>query len=636
MVNEDPHHTYIIDHTVPPTRHHPHPPLHPTVEEVTDRVRRRSLPGRTAYLEQVDRARAAAADRPRRSDLACSNLAHSMAACPPAHKELMSAGTAADIAIVTSYNDLLSAHQPFETYPGTIRRAVAAAGGVAQVAGGVPAMCDGVTQGRPGMELSLLSRDVIALSTAIALSHDVFDGVLLLGVCDKIAPGMLAGALAFGDLPAMFVPSGPMEPGIPNEEKSHVRERFAAGEVGREVLLEAESRAYHGPGTCTFYGTANSNQMVLEVMGLHLPGSTFVNPATPLREALTQAAARRIVEISSGEDTLPLGHLVDERAVVNGIVGLLATGGSTNLTMHLVSVAAAAGITITWDDFDALSAAVPLLARVYPNGPADINRFHAAGGLGFVIGQLLDAGLLHPDVATVAGEGLDAYRFEPGLDGDRLVWRPAATESLDPRVLRPVTDPFTAQGGLRIVDGNLGRAVMKVSSVADEHRVVEAPARVFSDQLEVHEAFTAGELDRDVVVVCRFQGPHAVGMPELHKLTPLLGVLQGRGHHVALVTDGRMSGASGRIPIAMHVSPEAARGGAIAQVRDGDVIRVDSVAGTLDVVSDPVFADRPAAGAPAAATHARGTGRELFSALRQAVGDAESGASIFPSPAAAG
>lgn len=633
MVTVDPAPQYRIDHTIPPVERVKKTPLHATVASVTERIRQRSRPGRQAYLARIEAA--ASVSRPHRTDLACSNLAHSMAACSPAHKRLMSGSTGVDIAIVTSYNDVLSAHQPFETYPARIRGVVAQAGGIAQVAGGVPAMCDGVTQGRPGMELSLLSRDVIAMSTAIALSHDVFDGVLLLGICDKIAPGMLAGALSFGQLPTMFVPSGPMTSGIDNEEKSHIRERFAAGQIGRAELLEAESRAYHAPGTCTFYGTANSNQMVLEIMGLHLPGSTFINPDTPLRDALTEAAARRIVEISAAGSQVPLGRLVDERAIVNGLVGLLATGGSTNLTMHLVLVAAAAGITITWDDFAELSAVVPLLARVYPNGPADINRFQAAGGLGFVVGQLLDAGLLHNDVLTVAGTGLDAYRFEPGLDDDALVWRPAPTQSLDEDVLRPVARPFTPEGGLKILDGNLGRAVMKVSSVSDEHRVVQAPARVFSDQAQVQEAFSAGELDHDVVVVCRFQGPHAVGMPELHKLTPLLGILQGRGHRVALVTDGRMSGASGRIPIAMHVCPEAARDGAIATVRDGDVIRVDSIAGTLDVVSDPAFDRRPAVQAPADLAGVTGTGRELFAALRRAVGSAEAGASIFPAPAVA-
>lgn len=633
MVTVDPAPQYRIDHTIPPVEQVKKTPLHATVASVTERIRQRSRPGRQAYLARIEAA--ASVSRPHRTDLACSNLAHSMAACSPAHKRLMSGSTGVDIAIVTSYNDVLSAHQPFETYPARIRGVVAQAGGIAQVAGGVPAMCDGVTQGRPGMELSLLSRDVIAMSTAIALSHDVFDGVLLLGICDKIAPGMLAGALSFGQLPTMFVPSGPMTSGIGNEEKSHIRERFAAGQIGRAELLEAESRAYHAPGTCTFYGTANSNQMVLEIMGLHLPGSTFINPDTPLRDALTEAAARRIVEISAAGSQVPLGRLVDERAIVNGLVGLLATGGSTNLTMHLVLVAAAAGITITWDDFAELSAVVPLLARVYPNGPADINRFQAAGGLGFVVGQLLDAGLLHNDVLTVAGTGLDAYRFEPGLDDDALVWRPAPTQSLDEDVLRPVARPFTPEGGLKILDGNLGRAVMKVSSVSDEHRVVQAPARVFSDQAQVQEAFSAGELDHDVVVVCRFQGPHAVGMPELHKLTPLLGILQGRGHRVALVTDGRMSGASGRIPIAMHVCPEAARDGAIATVRDGDVIRVDSIAGTLDVVSDPAFDRRPAVQAPADLAGVTGTGRELFAALRRAVGSAEAGASIFPAPAVA-
>lgn len=607
-------------------------PRHPVIQAVTDTIRQRSRATRTAYLERLETELATAAGGRRRTGLGCPNLAHGMAACSPEHKLLLAEEPVADVAIVTAYNDVLSAHQPFETYPAALREAVAAAGGVAQVAGGVPAMCDGVTQGRRGMELSLLSRDLIAMSTAVALAHELFDAVLLLGVCDKIAPGMLIGALSFGELPALFVPSGPMTSGLGNAEKTRIRERFAAGEIGRRELLVAESRAYHSPGTCTFYGTANSNQMVLEVMGLHLPGATFVNPGTRLRAALTECAGRRAVEIAdpASPDFAPLGRLVDERAVVNGIVGLLATGGSTNLTMHLVAVAAAAGIQVTWDDFAALSEVVPLLARVYPNGAADINRFQAAGGLGLVIGELLDAGLLHPDVLTVAGRGLDAYRCEPRLDGDRLIWVDAPTKSLDEDVLRTVDRPFTAEGGLKILTGSLGRAVMKVSSVDDEHRVIEAPARVFDDQAQVHEAFAAGELDRDVVVVVREQGPRANGMPELHKLTPLLGILQRRGHRVALVTDGRMSGASGRIPIAMHLSPEAAADGPVSRLRDGDVIRLDSLAGTLEVLvpaqelaaREPVLAERADA-----AVH--GVGRELFTVLRRSLSSPEQGAGVL-------
>lgn len=606
--------------------------LNPTVAAVTEAIRRRSRRGRAAYLTRLESELARTTRERRRAELACPNLAHGMAACSPEHKLLMAEEPVADVAIVTSYNDVLSAHQPFEIYPAQLRSAVAAAGGIAQVAGGVPAMCDGVTQGRRGMDLSLMSRDVIAMATAIALSHELFDAVLLLGVCDKIAPGMLIGALSCGELPALFVPSGPMPSGLGNAEKTRVRERFAAGEVTRRELLEAESQAYHSPGTCTFYGTANSNQMVFEIMGLHLPGSTFVNPGTRLRHALTECVGRRAVEIADPDspDFAPLGRLIDERAVVNGIVGLLATGGSTNLTMHLVAVAAAAGIAVTWDDFAALSEVTPLLVRVYPNGHADINRFQAAGGLGLVIGQLLDAGLLHPDVLTVAGRGLDAYRSEPRLDADRLIWADAPVESLDEDVLRPFGRPFTAEGGLKILDGNLGRAVMKVASVDDDHRVVEAPARVFASQADVHEAFTAGELDRDVVVVVREQGPRANGMPELHKLTPILGILQRRGHHVALVTDGRMSGASGRIPIAMHLSPEAAAGGPIARVHDGDVIRLDSLTGDLSVgLSGEALASRAPVLAGDVGATAYGVGRELFGVLRQAMTSPENGAGVL-------
>lgn len=626
---------FDIPATTPTIRRHTTAQLDPTVDAVTERLRRRSRATRTAYLDRLEAEAAAAAGGRRRTGLGCPNLAHGMAACSPEHKLLLAEEPVPDVAIVTAYNDVLSAHQPFETYPAVLREAVGRAGGVAQVAGGVPAMCDGVTQGRRGMELSLLSRDVIAMSTAIALSHELFDAVLLLGVCDKIAPGMLIGALSFGELPALFVPSGPMTSGLGNAEKTRIRERFAAGEIGRRELLEAESRAYHSPGTCTFYGTANSNQMVFEVMGLHLPGATFVNPGSRLRAALTECAGRRAVEIAdpASPDFVPLGRLVDERAIVNGLVGLLATGGSTNLTMHLVAVAAAAGIAVTWDDFAALSGVVPLLARVYPNGPADINRFQAAGGLGLVIGGLLDAGLLHPDVLTVAGHGLDAYRCEPRLDGDRLVWADAPTESLDEDVLRTAERPFATEGGLRILTGNLGRAVMKVSSVDDEHRVIEAPARVFNGQAQVHEAFAAGELDRDVVVVVREQGPRANGMPELHKLTPLLGILQRHGHRVALVTDGRMSGASGRVPIAMHLSPEAAADGPVARLRDGDVIRLDSLTGALEalVPAEELAAREPVLSGRADAV-AHGTGRELFSVLRRAMSSPESGAGVLGLP----
>ncbi len=491
-------------------------------------------------------------------------------------------------------------------------------------------MCDGITQGQPGMELSLFSRDVIAMATAVALSHNTFDAGLCLGVCDKIVPGLLIGALHFGHLPFVFVPAGPMPSGIPNEEKARVRQQYAAGEVGRDALLESEARSYHSPGTCTFYGTANSNQMLMEVMGLHMPGAAFVNPNTPLRDALTVSAAQRVVDlIDGGEAYTPVGRVVDERAIVNAVVGLLATGGSTNHTMHLVAIAAAAGIRLTWDDFDALSRVVPLLARVYPSGSADVNQFHDAGGMGFVVRELLDAGLLHEDVLTVAGSrGLRHYAEAPVLAEGRAAWEPAVAESRDDSVLRPAGEPFSADGGLRVLDGNLGRAVIKVSAVAEEHRVIEAPARVFDDQAEVLEAFRAGELDGDLVAVVRFQGPRANGMPELHKLTPELGVLQKRGYKVALVTDGRMSGASGKVPAAIHVTPECVSGGALAKVRDGDIVRVDAESGRLEaLVDDAEWSARVPAPTPTAAQH--GMGRELFVALRGAASGAEDGARTF-------
>jgi len=599
-------------------------PMHPVVAEVTDRIASRSEVSRSAYL---DRIRAAAGRGPARGELGCGNLAHGFAACGPADKLTLRRAVQPNVAIVSAYNDMLSAHQPLETFPAVLKDAVRGAGGVAQFAGGVPAMCDGITQGLDGMQLSLFSRDVVAMATAVALSHDMFDGALLLGVCDKIVPGLVIGALSFGHLPVLLVPAGPMTSGLPNAEKSQVRQLFAEGKVGRDELLAAEAASYHGPGTCTFYGTANSNQLLMEVMGLHLPGASFVNPGTPLREALTVAAAQRVVELTAlGDSYIPVGEVVDERAVVNGVVALLATGGSTNHTMHLVAIAAAAGIELTWDDFAALSAAVPLLTRIYPNGQADVNHFHAAGGTALLIGELLDAGLLHGDVATAAGRGLDAYRREPFLDDGRLAWRDGPRDSLDKDVLRGVADPFAADGGLRMLSGNLGRAVIKSSAVRPEHRVVEAPARVFDDQSEFLAAFEAGEMDRDLVAVVRYQGPQANGMPELHKLTPALGVLQDRGHRVALVTDGRMSGASGKVPAAIHLTPEAAAGGPLARIRNGDVVRLDALAGTLAVqVPDEEFADRPATGrAPGEWT---GTGRELFAAFRAAVGSADRGAS---------
>ncbi|MUL40670.1 phosphogluconate dehydratase [Streptomonospora sp. PA3] len=597
---------------------------HPRIAEVTRRIAQRSAATRNAYLERM---RAAAAEGPARAGLGCANLAHGFAACSPGDKLALGTTAKPDIAIVSAYNDMLSAHQPLADYPALLKEAVAQAGGVAQFAGGVPAMCDGITQGRAGMELSLFSRDVIAMATAVALSHDMFDGALMLGVCDKIVPGLLIGALSFGHLPVVFVPAGPMPSGLPNADKARVRQRHAEGKADRAELLQAESAAYHAPGTCTFYGTANSNQMLMEVMGLHLPGASFEQPGTQLRTALTAEAGRAVTSLTAlGESYTPIGEVVDERAIVNAVVALLATGGSTNHTLHLVAVAQAAGIELTWDDFAALSEVVPLLARMYPNGTADVNRFHAAGGMAFLIGRLLDGGLLHADVATVAGAGLARYRLRPRLTGAGLTWGEEPEESTDTTVLRGTEDPFSADGGLRMVRGNLGRAVVKVSAVAPEHRVVEAPARVFDSQAQLQEAFAAGELDGDLVAVVRFQGPRANGMPELHKLTPPLGVLQDRGHRVALVTDGRMSGASGKVPAAIHVSPEAAAGGALARVRDGDLVRLDPAAGVLEVSGADLQA-RPAA--EPAADSATGTGRELFAAFRAAVGPAERGAGVF-------
>lgn len=614
-------------------------PLHPVVDAVTRRVVARSATTRSAYLERIRAAAAAGpATGPGRADLGCANLAHAVAACGP-DKLTLTASPARNIGIVTAYNDMLSAHQPFETYPARIKAAARAAGGVAQVAGGVPAMCDGITQGRAGMELSLFSRDVIAMSTAIALSHDMFDAAVLLGVCDKIVPGLVMGALSFGHLPVLLAPAGPMTSGMPNKDKARVRQTFAAGEADRAELLRAESASYHGPGTCTFFGTANSNQLLMEVMGLHLPGSSFVNPGTALRDALTDEVARRALD-AAGDPDRAMGAVVDEKAVVNGIVALLATGGSTNHTMHLVAMAAAAGVQITWDDFSDLSAVVPLLARIYPNGSADVNHFHAAGGTALLVRELLDHGLAHDDVRTVDGPGLRRYTREPFLDTGRgsgigsdtgvLVWREGPTESLDKSVLRSVADPFSPDGGLRVLHGNLGRSVVKTSAVEPDHRVVEAPAVVFDDQDDLLAAFAAGELDgRDLVAVVRYQGPRANGMPELHKLTPALGLLQDRGHQVAIVTDGRMSGASGKVPAALHVTPEAAQGGPLRSVRDGDLVRLDTLNGTLSLLVD---ADEFDAREPARPTRpsgpTTGTGRELFGAFRAAVGPADAGATV--------
>ncbi|WP_093172076.1 phosphogluconate dehydratase [Sinosporangium album] len=605
------------------------------IAEVTERILARSAAGRAAYLDRVSRDADAAAERgPARTALGCANLAHGFAACGPADKLDLRGAAKPGVAIVTSYNDMLSAHQPYETYPAVLKAAAREAGAVAQVAGGVPAMCDGITQGRAGMELSLYSRDVIAMSTAIALSHDMFDAALLLGVCDKIVPGLLIGALRFGHLPALLVPAGPMTSGLPNKVKARSRQLFAEGRIGRAEMLDAEAQSYHSPGTCTFYGTANSNQVLMEVMGLHLPGATFVNPHTELRAALTKAAARRVVELTAhGREYTPVGRLVDEKAIVNAVVALLATGGSTNHTLHLIAIAAAAGIELTWDDFADLSAVVPLLTRMYPNGQADVNHFQAAGGMQVLIGELLDAGLLHGDVLTVAGRGLDLYRSAPELKDGGPVWRERAEPSSDTEVLRGVAEPFSADGGIHMLSGNLGRAVSKVSAVKPEHLVVEAPARVFDDQAELLAAFEAGELDGlDFVAVIRYQGPSANGMPELHKLTPPLAVLLDRGQRVAIVTDGRMSGASGKVPAAIHLSPEAARGGALALVRDGDLIRLDGAAGTLDLlVPESELAERTPSGAPPARGAWSGTGRELFEVFRPGVGPAERGASVFDS-----
>jgi phosphogluconate dehydratase len=601
--------------------------LHPAVTAVTRRIVERSAPTRAAYLARLD----ATAARPRGADrMGCANVAHAFAALPAGDKLRVVAERAPHIGVVTAYNDMLSAHQPYEGYPALLRDAARAAGATLQVAGGVPAMCDGVTQGLPGMELSLFSRDTIALATAVALTHDVFDAALLLGVCDKIVPGLLIGALHFGHLPCVFVPAGPMGSGLSNSAKAQVREAHARGEVGRDELLAAEQAAYHSPGTCTFYGTANSNQMLLEAMGLHVPGAAFVHPHAALREALTRSAVEHVLAIRrGGARYAPIGRIVEERAIVNAMVALLATGGSTNHLIHWVAVARAAGIVIHWGDFDALSAAVPLLARVYPNGKADVNQFQAAGGPGFVLRELLDGGWLHADVATVSARGLAAHTEVPLLDGSSLRWQPLPRASGDESVVRSAARPFAATGGLKLLTGNLGRAVIKVSAVPDDRHVIEAPARVFTSQAALHAAFKAGELARDVIVVVRFQGPRANGMPELHKLTPPLAVLQGQGHRVALVTDGRMSGASGTVPAAIHVSPEAVAGGPLARVHDGDVIRLDAVNGTLDaLVADAEWAARVPAqiDADQAADNAHGLGRELFGGMRRHVTSAEEGA----------
>jgi phosphogluconate dehydratase len=606
--------------------------LHPVIDTVTKRIIARSKPSRAAYLAHLEAARTQGVQR---SALSCTNLAHGFAAFPVNDKLALKEQRKPSVAIVSAYNDMLSAHQPFEGFPRIIKEAVRKVGAVAQFAGGVPAMCDGVTQGQPGMELSLFSRDAIAMGTAIALSHNMFDAAVYLGVCDKIVPGLLIGALHFGHLPAVFVPAGPMTSGLSNSDKARIRQLYAQGKATREELLECESASYHGAGTCTFYGTANSNQMLMEVMGLHLPGAAFITPGTPLRDALTAAAAQRAVTIAAtGISYIPVGHVVDEKNIVNAIVALLATGGSTNHTLHLVAIAKAAGIVIDWDDFNELSGAVPMLTRIYPNGEADVNHFHAAGGTGFLIRELLDAGLLHEDVTTILGKGLRAHCAEPFLDGDNVVWKGAPDLSADENVLRPADNPFAPDGGLILVKGNLGRAVMKVSAVKVEHRTVEAPALVFNSQEAFMHAYKAGELNRDFVAVLRFQGPRANGMPELHALVPALANLQDAGRSVALVTDGRMSGASGKVPAAIHVSPEILAGGPLGLVRDGDIIRLDAANGQLDALVPPdVWAARKQTQADISASHI-GMGRELFAMFRATIGAAEEGATTFalPSP----
>ncbi len=604
---------------------------HPRLLEITERIAARSRATRAAYLAQIDEA---ARHGRRRGHLGCANQAHAFAACGPTDKQRLVEGHTPNIGIVTAYNDMLSAHQPYERFPELIRATARAAGATAQVAGGVPAMCDGVTQGEAGMELSLFSRDVIALGTAVALSHQTFDAALYLGICDKIVPGLVIGALAFGHLPALFVPAGPMAPGLPNDDKARVRQAHAERKATRAELLAAEMASYHGPGTCTFYGTANTNQMLMEIMGLHVPGSSFVNPGTPLREALTVEAVRRALAITQlGNHYTPIGRVLDERAFVNGIVGLHATGGSTNLTIHLPAMAAAGGIQLEWEDFSDLAEIVPLLARVYPNGLADVNRFDAAGGMGFLIRELLDAGLLHEDVSTVWGAGLRSYVAWTRLAPDgHVAWEAPPAASGDPDVLRPASAPFAATGGLRVLGGALGRAVAKTSAVRAERHVVEAPARVFETQEALQVAFRAGELDRDMVAVVRFQGPRANGMPELHKLMPPLGVLQDRGRRIALVTDGRLSGASGKVLAALHVTPEAAEGGPIARLRDGDMVCVDAVGGRIEVRVDPAqwAARTPARMQPEhARAAASGVGRELFARLRGGATAADRGASIL-------
>ncbi len=598
--------------------------LNDNVVRVTDRIRERSAKTRAAYMRQMH---AAASEGPHRSLVSCGNLAHAAAACGPADKKALAKGDGPNIGIVTAYNDMLSAHQPLGAYPDIIKEALSEVGATAQVAGGVPAMCDGVTQGQPGMDLSLFSRDVIALATAVSLSHNVFDGALMLGVCDKIVPGLFIGAARFGHLPILFLPAGPMKSGMTNDEKARIRQLYAEGKVDRDELLRAESESYHSPGTCTFYGTANSNQMMMEAMGLHIPGSAFVNPGTPLREAIVKETARRVGTITAlGDEYTPFCDVINENAIVNAMVGLHATGGSTNHLIHLVAMARACGVVIGWDDFSDLSDVTPLLSRIYPNGSADVNHFHAAGGLGFIIRELIDAGIMHGDVKTVIGEGLSHYVVEPHLKSDALAWRVSPALSGNEEVLRSVDRPFSESGGLQLLTGNIGRACIKVSAVKPENRLVEAPAIVFSSQQNMMDRFKAGELNKDFVAVVPFQGPKANGMPELHRLTPPLGVLQDKGFKVALLTDGRMSGASGKVPAAIHVTPEALCGGMIGKIRDGDVICIDAEAGVLETDADLESRETRLHDV---ASERWGSGRELFAGFRSLVGGAEAGAMTF-------
>ncbi|RKZ88635.1 MAG: phosphogluconate dehydratase [Gammaproteobacteria bacterium] len=599
--------------------------VHPVLEAVTDEVIKRSRKTRAVYLARID---AAVETGPHRATLGCGNLVHGFAACPAGEKADLSGDVKANIGIISSYNDMLSAHQPYVDYPETIKAAATAAGGIAQFAGGVPAMCDGVTQGQPGMELSLFSRDVIAMSAAIGLSHNMFDAAMFLGICDKIVPGLLISALSFGHLPAIFVPGGPMPSGLPNKEKVRIRQLYAEGKVDRDALLKAESDSYHSAGTCTFYGTANSNQMMVEMMGLQLPGGSFINPGTPLREELTKNATEQVLKYTAmGDDFRPFGYMIDEKAIINAIVGLMATGGSTNHTMHLIAIARAAGIIINWDDFDKITKIVPLLTRIYPNGDADINHFQAAGGMGVLIGELLKHGLMHEDIMTVAAtRGMNSYTKEPKLIDDKLVWEEGPENSLDCEVIGTIRKPFSDTGGLHLIHGNLGRGMSKISAVAKEHQIVEAPAMVFDDQDDVVAAFKRGEMEKDLIVVLRFQGPKANGMPELHKLTPLLGSLQDKGFKVAIVTDGRMSGASGKVPSAIHMCPECEVGGPLTRVRTGDMIRLNTQTGSLNIQVDNVIFEARTQCIKGSIDHHYGMGRELFDSFRTGVSSAETGA----------